>query len=124
MKPKLIKQCKIFRRLGSGGRGVVYYAKDTTLLRPVVLKMLRRGSGSSEKMRANILREARLASAIEHPNVCSIYEVGECDGQAFIVMQYVPGRTLDKLIEAGPMSLQLVLSISFYPRRLADEFPS
>ena len=111
MKPRVIKQYKIIRRLGSGGGGLVYYAKDSTLLRPVVLKMLRRGSGSSEKMRANILREARLASAIEHPNVCSIYEVGESDGQAFIVMQYVPGRTLDKLIEAGPMSLQLVLSI-------------
>ena len=57
------------------------------------------------------MREARLASAIEHPNVCAIYEVGEEGEEAFIVMQYVPGQSLDKLIAKGPASLQLVLSV-------------
>jgi len=74
VKPKLVKHYEILRRLGSGGSGVVYYAYDTKLLRPVVLKVLRRGWASSEKMRETILREARLASAIEQPNVCSIYQ--------------------------------------------------
>ena len=112
MKRKIINQYEIIRRLGSGGNGVVYYAHDTRLLRPVVLKMLRRGLASNTQMRETILREARLASAIDHPNVCAIYEVNEFDGQPFIVMQYVPGQTLDKLIKAGPMSLQLALSIA------------
>jgi serine/threonine-protein kinase len=62
-------------------------------------------------MRSTVLREARLASAIEHPNVCAIYEVGESGDEGFIVMQYVPGQSLDKLIERGPASLQLVLSV-------------
>ena len=62
-------------------------------------------------MRTTVLREARLASAIEHPNVCGIYEVGESGDEAYIAMQYVPGQPLDKLIERGPASVQLVLSV-------------
>lgn len=111
MKPKIIKHYELLRRLGAGGGGIVYYANDMKLMRPVVLKILRRGSASSQQLRETILREARLASAIDHPNVCSIYEVDEFDNQAFIAMQYVPGQTLDKLIQAGPLSLQLALSI-------------
>jgi serine/threonine-protein kinase len=76
-----------------------------------VLKILRTGAMSAEKGRATVLREARLASAIEHPNVCAIYEVGESNGEAFIVMQYVPGQSLDQLIARGPASAQLVLSV-------------
>ena len=110
MKAKVINQYQILRRLGSGAGGVVYYARDTKLLRPVVLKMLRKkASGSSPE---RVLREAQLASAIEHPNVCAIYEVGEFEDQSYIVMQYVPGRTLAQLIAGGPLSLQLALSIS------------
>ncbi len=90
----------------------MYLADDTRLQRPVVIKMLHRRRGSGEKLRSSILREARLASAIEHPNVCAIYEVGEADGRAFIVMQYVPGQTLAKMIESGPLNLQLALSIA------------
>ncbi len=62
-------------------------------------------------MRSTVLREARLASAIEHPNVCAIYEVGESEDEAYIVMQYVPGESLDKVIANGPASVQLVLSV-------------
>ena len=61
-------------------------------------------------MRATQLREARLASAIDHPNVCAIYEVGEEDEEAYIVMQYIPGKSLDKVIAEGPANVQLVLS--------------
>jgi serine/threonine-protein kinase len=77
----------------------------------VVLKILRKGLLSAEQMRSTVLREARLASAIEHPNVCGIYEVGEAGDEGYIVMQYVPGQSLDRLIARGPASLQLVLSV-------------
>jgi eukaryotic-like serine/threonine-protein kinase len=110
MKPKLINQYEILRRLGSGAGGVVYYARDTKLLRPVVVKMLRKKTAGSSPER--VLREAQLASAIEHPNVCAIYEVGEFEDQSYIVMQYIPGRTLAQLIAGGPLSMQLALSIS------------
>ncbi len=90
------------RKLGAGGSGVVYLATDTLLQRPVVLKILRAGLLSAQQMRSTMLREARLASAIEHPNVCAIYEVGEAGDEGYIVMQYVPGQSLDQLIARGP----------------------
>ena len=111
MKRRTIEHYEILRRLGAGGSGVVYLANDALLQRPVVLKILRTGQLSAEQMRTTVLREARLASAIEHPNVCAIYEVGESGNEGFIVMQYVPGQSLDRLIARGPASLQLVLSV-------------
>jgi serine/threonine-protein kinase len=75
------------------------------------MKIVRTGLLSAEQLRSTVLREARLASAIEHPNVCAIYEVGESGDEGFIVMQYVPGESLDRLIARGPASLQLVLSV-------------
>jgi len=111
MKLRTIKHYELVRRLGAGGSGVVYLANDTLLMRPVVLKVLKRGLLSAEQMRTTVLREARMASAIEHPNVCAIYEVGEDEEEFFIVMQYVPGQSLDKLIAKGPASLQLLLSV-------------
>jgi len=107
----MIEHYEILRRLGAGGSGVVYLANDTLLTRPVVLKILRRGLLTIAQMRATQLREARLASAIEHPNVCAIYEVGETGEEAYIVMQFVPGQSLDILIQRGPASIQLVLSV-------------
>src|ERR1700757_2149075 len=111
MKHRTIKHYELVRRLGAGGSGIVYLANDTLLMRPVVLKVLKRGLLSADQMRTTVLREARMASAIEHPNVCAIYEVGEDQEEAFIVMQYVPGQSLDKLIAKGPASLQLLLSV-------------
>jgi serine/threonine protein kinase/tetratricopeptide (TPR) repeat protein len=115
MARRVIRQYEFLRKIGSGGSGVVYLANDTLLQRPVVLKLLKRGSQTPEQMRTTQLREARLASAIDHPNVCSIYEVGETgagegDSEAYIVMQYVPGKSLDKVIAEGPANAQLVLS--------------
>ncbi|MGA7158661.1 MAG: protein kinase [Acidobacteriaceae bacterium] len=115
MARRVIKQYEFIRKIGSGGSGVVFLANDTLLQRPVVLKLLKQGSQTPEQMRATQLREARLASAIDHPNVCAIYEVGEEelgseDSEAYIVMQYVPGKSLDKVIAEGPASVQLVLS--------------
>ncbi|HEY6412088.1 MAG TPA: protein kinase [Edaphobacter sp.] len=116
MKRRIIKQYEFVRKIGTGGSGVVFLANDTLLQRPVVLKLLKRGNLTIEQMRATQLREARLASAIDHPNVCAIYDVGEAPAEsgdseeAYIVMQYIPGKSLDKLIAEGPASLELVLS--------------
>ena len=111
MKRRTIEHYEIVRKLGAGGSGVVYLATDTLLQRPVVLKILRAGLLSAQQMRSTVLREARLASAIEHPNVCAIYEVGETGDEGYIVMQYVPGQSIDQLIARGPGSPQLVLSV-------------
>jgi serine/threonine protein kinase/tetratricopeptide (TPR) repeat protein len=116
MKRRTIGHYEFLRKIGAGGSGVVYLATDTLLQRPVVLKLLKRGALSLEQVRTTQLREARLASAIDHPNVCAIYDVGEAasesggEDEAFIVMQYIPGKSLDKVIAEGPASLQLVLS--------------
>src|ERR1700760_1061162 len=111
MKRREIEHYEILKKLGSGGSGVVYLANDTLLMRPVVLKILKRGALSAEQMRRTVLREARLASAIEHPNVCAIYEVGESEDEGYIVMKYVPGEALDRIIANGPASVQLGLSV-------------
>ena len=111
MKRRTIGHYEFIRKIGAGGSGIVFLATDTLLQRPVVLKLLKRGSLTPEQVRTTQLREARLASAIDHPNVCSIYEVGESDGEAYIVMQYIPGKSLDKVISSGPSSLQVLLSI-------------
>jgi serine/threonine-protein kinase len=117
MKRRVISHYDIVRKIGAGGSGVVYLATDTLLQRPVVIKLLKRGSQTIDEVRTTQLREARLASAIDHPNVCAIYDVGETlseDGtgepEAYIVMQYIPGKPLDKIIAEGPANLQLVLS--------------
>ena len=116
MKRRTIGHYEFLRKIGAGGSGVVYLATDTLLQRPVVMKLLKRGAQSQEQVRTTQLREARLASAIDHPNVCAIYDVGEApsdtggEDEAYIVMQYIPGKSLDKVIAEGPASLQLVLS--------------
>ena len=87
--------------LGRGGMGVVFLAHDTTLHRQVALKVLA-SRADDETARTRLLREARNAAALNHPNICTIYEVGEADGQAFIAMEYVEGRSLsDRLAESA-----------------------
>jgi serine/threonine-protein kinase len=120
MKRRVISHYELVRKIGTGGSGVVYLATDTLLQRPVVLKLLKRGALTIEQVRTTQLREARLASAIDHPNVCAIYDVGETsveqgesesgEPEAYIVMQYIPGKPLDKVIAEGAANLQLVLS--------------
>lgn len=116
MKRRVISHYEFVRKIGAGGSGVVFLATDTLLQRPVVLKLLKRGALTLEQVRTTQLREARLASAIDHPNVCAIYDVGEApeedgeEAEAYIVMQYIPGKALDKIISQGPANLQLVLS--------------
>jgi serine/threonine protein kinase len=92
---------KIFEKLGEGGMGVVYKAEDTRLKRTVALKFLPRGLESHEAERARFLQEAQAASALNHPNVCTIYDIGETEGQRFIAMEYVQGMTLREKIAEG-----------------------
>jgi serine/threonine-protein kinase len=85
---------RIERTLGHGGMGVVFLAYDTTLHRHVALKLVD-GGVDSDTARARVLREARNAAALNHPNICTIHEVGDAGGTAFIAMEYVDGRSLD-----------------------------
>lgn len=111
MRLSQVHQYRIHHRLGAGSQGTVYYATDTKLMRPVVLKIVRKDRASDLNLRRKILQEARLASAIQHPNVCAIYEAGEYDKRPYIAMQYVPGQTLQRLLAAGALNVQFSLSI-------------
>ena len=92
---------RIQRPLGRGGMGVVFLAHDATLHRQVAIKVLG-SSADGETARARLLREARNAAALNHPNICTVYEVGEADGRAYIAMEYVDGRSLsDRLAESA-----------------------
>jgi len=89
---------KILEKLGGGGMGVVYKAQDTKLDRLVALKFLPQYHTASETDKARFLQEAKAASAINHPNVGVIHDIQECDGELFIVMEYVEGKTLREII--------------------------
>ena len=108
---KEISHYRLEEELGQGGMGRVYKAQDITLNRTVVLKLLAPELVAENASRQRFLREARLASALDHPNICTIYEIAEHDQQYFIAMQYVPGKTLKKLIASKPFSMDSVLSI-------------
>src|SRR5262249_35865338 len=101
---------QIITQLGAGGMGEVFLAQDTRLGRKVALKLF--DSMGDSQSRARFLREAQLASALDHPNICAIYEIGEAAGRHFIAMQYVEGKTLDQLIAGQPLELDSLLSIS------------
>jgi serine/threonine-protein kinase len=109
---KLISHYRLEEELGQGGMGRVHKAYDTTLDRTVVLKLLAPELVAEDESRKRFLREARLASALDHPNICTIFEIAEVDSQYFIAMQYVPGKTLKKVIGGKPLDLDSLLSIS------------
>ena len=98
--------------LGSGGMGEVYKAVDPTLGRPVALKVLRPElSGDPERL-SRFLHEARAASALNHPNILTIHEVGDHDGSRFLVSEFVDGETLRQRIARGPLTLREILDIT------------
>ncbi len=88
-----ISHYRILSRLGAGGMGEVYLAEDARLDRKVAIKFLSAESATDDGAKKRLIREARAAAKLDHPNICAIHEVGEADGQSFIVMQYAPCRT-------------------------------
>ena len=109
---RTISHYRITAKLGEGGMGVVYKAEDTKLRRDVAIKFLAPHLVRDEEGRKRFEREAMAAAALDHPNVCTVYEIDEVDERTFIVMAFLEGRTLSKKIADGPLKLPEALSIA------------
>ena len=109
---KTLSHYRIIEQLGQGGQATAYKAEDTRLNRLVVLKTLLPELAASQTARRRFEREAKLASVLDHPNICAIFDIGESDGWFYIVMPFIPGRTLKQVVGGKPLELRSALSIA------------
>jgi serine/threonine protein kinase/tetratricopeptide (TPR) repeat protein len=107
-----LSKYRVIEKLGEGGMGEVYKAEDPALLRIVAIKVLSKGRHDEQTAKTRFIQEARAASAINHPNIVTIYEIGETDDHAYIVMEYVHGRTLRDLIASRSLTSDAILKIT------------
>ena len=110
--PQTVSHYRILEKLGAGGMGAVYRAEDLKLERTVALKFLATHLLENQEGRERFIREAKAAAAIDHPNICTIYEIDEGEGQTFLAMAYVEGASLNQKIRARPLKLDEALDLA------------
>ena len=109
MMGRTLSHYKVLEKIGKGGMGEVYLAKDTKLDREVAIKVLPEAFSENKERLARFEREARLLASLNHPNIAAIHELEESEGVHFLVLEYVPGKTLAERIKRGPLPIDEAL---------------